>query len=435
MTKRTKRLTSLGLLALAAVVAILLGAFLPLAGSLGGGGGEIPVLTVQKEPFVRRVPAQGNLQAVRATPVSVPMGAPGPFRIGWIAQDGTRVKAGEAVIRFDPSAIEKQLVEAEDQLREVRLKIGKTETESSAELRKLEQDAEMASLELENARQFLKRDEELFSRNEIIEASIDQTLVAKKEKHAREAQRTRRELTGAELELLRIDMRRAEAKIQLARKSLQALAVTAPHDGVLILKRDWRGETPRVGDNVWNGQPLAEIPDLSTMEAEVFVLEADAGGLKPGKRAIVALESNPAIPYEATIQRVDSLAKPRLQGSPVQYFAVTLQLARTDPKVMKPGQRVQANLVLDERKEALLVPRQAVFEREGKLIVYRRKPGGFDPVEVALGPSTMGRVVIDKGIAAGDVLALRDPNRSAEEPEATPGQEGPSVPAPGGPVL
>jgi HlyD family secretion protein len=434
MTRRNKRLTSLGLLALAAVVAILLGAFLPLSGSLGGGGGEVPVLTVQKEPFVRRVPAQGNLQAVRATPVSVPMGAPGPFRIGWIAQDGTRVKAGEVVIRFDPSAIEKQLVEAGDDLRGVRLKIGKTETESSAELRKLERDAEMARLELENAKQFLKKDEELFSRNEIIEASIDQTLVAKKERHAREAQRTKRELTGAELELLRIDVRRAEAKIQQARQSLQALAVTAPHDGVLILKRDWRGETPRVGDTVWNGQALAEIPDLSTMEAEVFVLEADAGGLKPGKRATVALESNPAATYEATIQRVDALAKPRLQGSPVQYFAVTLKLASTDSRVMKPGQRVQANLYLDERKDALLVPRQAVFEREGKLIVYRRKKGGFDPVEVALGPSSMGRVVIDKGLQAGDVLALRDPNRSSEEPEETPGQEGPSVPAPGGPL-
>jgi HlyD family secretion protein len=431
-----QKLSSRWRLAMAALALIvLLGAFLPLAGSFGGGGGEVPVLTVQKEPFVRRVPAQGNLQAVRATPVSVPMGAPGPFRVGWIAQDGTRVKAGEVVIRFDPSAIEKQLVEADDDLRGVRLRISKTETESSAELRKLERDAEMAGLELENAKQFLKKDAELFSRNEIIEASIDQTLVAKKERHAREAQRTKRELTGTELELLRIDVRRAEAKIQQARQSLQALAVTAPHDGVLILKRDWRGETPRVGDTVWNGQPLAEIPDLSAMEAEVFVLEADAGGLKPGKRATVALESNPAATYEATIQRVDALAKPRLQGSPVQYFAVTLELARTDPQVMKPGQRVQANLSLEERKEALLVPRQAVFEREGKLVVYRRKKGGFDPVEVSLGPSSMGRVVIDKGLQAGDVLALRDPNRSSEEPEETPGQEGPSVPAPGGPLL
>ena len=431
-----KKLSPRWLLALGAVaLAVLLGAFLPLSGSLGGGGGEVPVLTVQKEPFVRRVPAQGNLKAVRATPVSVPMGAPGPFRIGWIAQDGTRVKAGEVVIRFDPSAIEKQLVEASEDLKGVRLRIGKTETESSAELRKLERDAEMAGLELENAKQFLKKDAEIFSRNEIIEASIDQTLVARKERHAREAQRTRRELTGAELALLRIDVRRAEARIEQARQSLQALAVAAPHDGVLILKRDWRGETPRVGDTVWNGQPLAEIPDLSAMEAEVFVLEADAGGLKPGKRATVALESNPTATYEATIQRVDALAKPRLQGSPVQYFAVTLKLARTDPRVMKPGQRVQAGLYLDEREGALLVPRQAVFEREGKLIVYRRKEGGFDPVEVALGPSSMGRVVVDKGLAAGDVLALRDPNRSSEEPEATPGQEGPSVPAPGGPVL
>jgi HlyD family secretion protein len=430
------RLSSRGALVLGAVaLVLLLGAFLPLTGSLGGGGGEVPVVRVQKEAFVRRVPAQGNLQAVRATPVSVPMGAQGPFRIGWIAPDGSRVKAGEVVIRFDPSAIEKQLVEAGDELREVRLRIGKTETESSAELRKLERDAEMARLELENARQFLKKDAELFSRNEIIESTIDQTLVGKRERHAREAQRTKRELTAAELELLRIDMRQAEAKIQQARQSLQSLAVTAPHDGVLILKRDWRGETPRVGDTVWNGQPLAEIPDLSTMEAEVFVLEADAGGLKPGKRATVALESDPTAPYEAMIQRVDALAKPRLQGSPVQYFAVTLKLARTDPRVMKPGQRVQAHLYLDERKDALLVPRQAVFEREGKLVVYRREPGGFDPVEVALGPSSMGRVVVEKGIAAGDILALRDPNRSPEKTEETPGQEGPSVPAPRGPVL
>ncbi len=232
--------------------------------------------------------------------------------------------------------------------------------------------------------------------------------------------------------LLQIKTRQADAKIQQARQGLQALAVSAPHDGVLILKRNWRGETTRVGDSVWNGQPLAEIPDLSTMEAEVYVLEADAGGLKPGRPATLAVESAPGVTYPARIARVDALAKPRVQGSPVQYFAVTLALEKTDVRVMKPGQRVQANLLLEERKGALLAPRQAVFDREGRSLVFRRKPGGgFDPVEVKLGPSTMGRVVVESGIKKGDVLALRDPTRPAGTPEVKAPKPPPAAPAQG----
>jgi len=195
--------------------------------------------------------------------------------------------------------------------------------------------------------------------------------------------------------------------------------VTAPHDGVLILKRNWRGESTRVGDSVWNGQPLAEIPDLSRMEAEVFVLEADAGGLTPGRPATVTVESAPGVSWPAKISRVDSLAKPRILGSPVQYFAVTLALDRTDPQVMKPGQRVQATLFLEQRKGALLVPRQALFDREGRTVVYlrgRRGGSGFAPVEVKLGPSSLGRVVVESGIHRGDVLAMRDPTRPAGAP-------------------
>jgi HlyD family secretion protein len=275
----------------------------------------------------------------------------------------------------------------------------------------------MARVELAQASQFQKKDAEIFSRSEIIESDIDQQLAAERQKHAEGSQRTHERLTGTELALLQIKVRQADAKIQQARAGLQALAVTAPHDGVLILKRNWRGDTTRVGDNVWNGQPLAEIPDLSTMQAEVYVLEADAGGLKVGKTATVAVESAPGVTYPARIRRVDALAKPRIPGSPVQYFAVTLELARTDPKVMKPGQRVQANLLLDRRQDALLVPRQAVFDREGRSVVFRKGEHGFAPVEVKLGASTMGRIVVESGIAAGDVLALRDPTRPAGTPE------------------
>jgi HlyD family secretion protein len=435
LKKKTKGRASrrLGLAAVAIAALVALGAFLPLSHP----GADVPTLRIEKTEFVRRVPAQGDLQAVRATPISVPAGVPGPFRIGWLAPDGSLVKKGDVVIRFDPSVLEKRLVDAEDDLHEAHLKMEKERLSGLSEVRKLEQDARMARVELEDASHFQKKDQTIFSRSEIIESDIDQQLAQEHQKHAEGSERTHRKLTGTEIALLEIKVRQADAKISQARRALQALAVTAPHDGVLILKRNWRNETTRVGDSVWNGQPLAEIPDLAAMEAEVYVLEADAGGLKAGKPATVVVESAPGVSYSGRIKRVDALAKPRIPGSPVQYFAVTVELPSTDPRVMKPGQRVQATLHLEQSANALLVPRQAVFEREGRMVVFRRKDrgqrggrgaGGFEPVVIKLGASTVGRVVIVSGIGAGDVLALRDPNRPAGEPEIKPAAR-PSGPA------
>jgi HlyD family secretion protein len=392
------------------------GAWLALAGSMAHEGRSVPVETVERRAFARVVPAEGILQAVRATPVSVPVGAPAPARVGWIAEDGSRVRAGEVVVRFDPSDVEKELLEAEDDLARARLKLEKERAHGLAEVRKLERDLALARDELADARQFRKKDELVFSRHEIVESEIDQDLARRREAHAQGARRGQESLSGAQLALLGIDLSQAEARIERSRRALAGLAVTAPHDGVLVLKRNRRGEPVRVGDTVWSSQPLAAIPDLSRMEAEVYVLEADAGGLSPGKAATMVLESQPGIEHAARIARVDSLAKPRFRGSPVQYFGVILALDRTEPEVMKPGQRVRAALRLDERSAALTLPRQAVFERDGRMVVYRRGSAGFEPAEVELGPSGAGRVVIERGLAEGDVVALTDPSRPPTHP-------------------
>ncbi len=51
-------------------------------------------------------------------------------------------------------------------------------------------------------------------------------------------------------------------------------------------------------------------------------------------------------------------------------------------------------------------------------------------MEVKLGASTMGRIVVESGIAAGDVLALRDPTRPAGAPEIKPAAANRSAPPP-----
>jgi hypothetical protein len=212
----------------------------------------------------------------------------------------------------------------------------------------------------------------------------------------------------------------------MAQTSLSALKVPAPHDGLLVLERNWRGETTFVGETLWPGQKIAELPDLTQLEARVFVLEADGAGLKPGLTARLAIEGRPGTDIAATVARVEPLAKTTDWRSPVRYFEATLSLSKTDPSFMKPGQRVRAAVRLEEAENVLAVPRGAVFDRDGKRVVYRRQAGGWVPIEVTIGRQSVSRLVVDKGLRPGDVLALRDPEARKPADQAAAAAGGPA---------
>ena len=414
--RRPSRLVRIGVLA-AVVAAGGLGVY---SFRKGAGLSDVPVLRVHRGPFERKVRAEGVLKAEKATPLSA-TGQDMTFKIGWIAEDGARVKKGDVVVRFDPSETEKALEAGEADRATAGKRVVKEGAESGAAIANLGRDADHARRELETARTFQSKDPELFSRHEIIEADIDVDLAGRREGYARGTRTVREGLSQSNLDLLAIEGRKASLKIGKAKKEMAALEVVAPHDGIVVLQRDWKGDMPAVGQTVWSGYPLAEIPDLSKLQAEVFVLEADAGGLAVGKAALVVVESRTEVPVPAKVAKVDSLAKPRTRGVPVQYFGATLDLTKQDPETMKPGQRVFAHLDLGDEKSVLSVPRQAVFEKDGKRVVYRKSGRGFTPVEVTLGASALGRVIVTAGLADGDWIALADPEEKAKKQEKVPG--------------
>lgn len=407
------------------------GALLFLSWLAGCGADDIavPTVTVRMEPLVRRVAAEGNLESAQATPLSVPVEAPGPMRIAWLAPDGARVHAGDVIATFDPTELGKALDTARGDLAKTREQMKKSGVTSSAALADLGVDAELARGDLEAADKFQKRDAEVFSRNEILASAADRELAQAREKNAEKARELSAAQSAAERALIEIDARKAEGSIGRSERGLAAIEMRAPHDGLFVAQRDFRNDPVRPGDTVFAGQPIGELPELQTMRAEVYVLEADADGLEVGKAATVTLESRPATPIAAKVARVDTLAKPRFRGSPVQYFAVDLDLAQTDPSVAKPGARVRAELVLERRAQALSIPRQALFERGGKSVVFRREKGKaagrFNAVPVVTSPAGPGRLVVESGLGAGDVIALIDPELGSapktSEPQGGPG--------------
>ncbi len=404
-----------------------------LLAACGGGGAAIPTLTVRAEPLVRKVAAEGNLESARATPLSVPMEAPGPMRIAWLAPDGARVRAGDVIATFDPSELDKALDAARGDLLKTLEQGKKSDVTASAALADLDVDADLAKGDLDAADRFQKRDEQAFSRHEILESAVDRELAEARSGNARRAREVRGRQSAAERALIEIDARKAAVAIRRSERGLQAIEMRAPHDGLFVAERDFRNDPVRPGDTVFAGQPIGQLPELSIMRAEVYVLEADADGLDVGKPATVTIESRPGQPQEARVARVDTLAKPRFRGSPVQYFAVDLDLAKTDPRVAKPGARVSAELVLERRARAIAIPRQALFERGGQSVVFRRakgKAGGpFVAVPVVTSPAGPGRLVVESGLVAGDVIALIDPELGAAPKKADSNGGEPALPA------
>jgi HlyD family secretion protein len=416
-SRRLAWLTRRRLSALAVAAIALVGAGARLVRTSAPEG--VATVEVKRERFVREVRATGTLRAVRATPIVAPPQSGRPQKIAVLARDGAVLKAGDLVVEFDPYEAQREAADGQADLAAAAAKIQKSKAEAGKTAGTLTLDRDVAKEALGRAEEFQLTDEGLFSRNEIIESRLDKALFTKKADVAGRRLTTSGKLSAADRELGEIEAGKARFKVSTAEKSLASLYIRAPHDGLLILEKNWRGETAFVGDSVWPGQKLAEIPDLSQLEARVFVLEADAAGLKQGLAGRLSIEGRPGAEFEGSVSRVDALAKPRDQQSPVKYFETTVALAKTDPSFMKPGQRVRAVLRLEEVEDVIAVPRGALFDKDGKRVVYRWEGSGFAPVEVTVSRNSISRVVVDKGLQPGDRIALRDPTLKTTTPAAS----------------
>ena len=221
--------------------------------------------------FVREVEARGTLKAVTATPIVAPVQSRRAQKVAFLAQDGAFLKKGDLVVEFDPYDAQREAADGQADLAAAKAKIDKAKAEGGKNQRSIAIDREVARGNLSRAEQFRLTDETLYSRNQIIESRLSRELAAVQLDVSGKRLAASGTLSAAERALGEIDTAKANLKLDRARQSLGALHVTAPHDGLLVLERNWRGETTFVGDTLWPGQKVGELPDLSQLEAKVFV--------------------------------------------------------------------------------------------------------------------------------------------------------------------
>ena len=377
------------------------------------------VATVEVKPgrFVREVEARGSLKAVKATPILVPPESGRQQKVAFLAKDGAFVKAGETVVEFDPYDAEREAADGQSDLDAARAKIDKASAEGGKNQAALGLDRDVAKEQLDRAETFTLTDDELFSRHQIIESQLDKDAVpGPKADVAQRKLATSGKLSSTERALGEIDASKAQLKVTIAEKGLRSLQDPGPARRALDA-RDATGAARcrRWATRVWPGQKVAEMPDLARLEARVFVLEADAAGLKVGQKARFVIEGRPGA-------GVRGEREPRRAARQDARLAVAGQVLRDGALAgARRGRRPEARpegarriLRLDEADAVLTIPRGALFDKDGKRVVYRKNGGGLRAGRGEVEPPAASRTSSwRRGSRPGDAHRAARPDREA----------------------
>ena len=178
------------------------------------------------------------------------------------------------------------------------------------------------------------------------------------------------------------------------------------------------GMTPpeyREGDTTFSGRDIADVVESGKMEVRAKIDETDRDNLQSGQTATVECD---ALPGENVQREGRRAQRPGARAATSSRRARCGSSTSPSPSI-SPDPRLKAGsslrVVIDGREiaYALHVPRQAVFEKNGKNFVFLQIGDRFDRRDVKVVNRTESRAVI-AGLNEGDVIALIDPDVAAQ---------------------
>jgi len=216
----------------------------------------------------------------------------------------------------------------------------------------------------------------------------------------------------------------ASSKLDLAKAQLARTEVRADVPGIVVYKEVFFGSEqrkPQVGDQVWANQPLIILPDISTMVVETKVRETDIHKVERNQRVKVRVEAYPNLPLTGVVTLVGTLAQEEKDRRGTKFFGVTIEIKEPEPR-LRPGMTARVELQVESTPQALFVPLEAVFEREGRHVVYVVDRFSIRPQGVVLGPTNQDFAVVVDGLRRGERVCLRDPTAAPSDFSGLPGR-------------
>jgi len=278
---------------------------------------------------------------------------------------GDRVKAGQLLVQLDTTDIALQVQQAEAAL-EVALAGQRS-----------------ARAALENARANLARTEELFRQGVASQRDLDNARLA---------------FDQASAGVADAQVKQAEAALASARQQLANSSITSPIAGWVSSRRIDPGEMASPTN------PLLTIVDISSVFAECNVPESEVGRLKLGQKVPVKIPAVQAEPLEGELVNLAPAADQQSKA-----FAARIKLANPDGQI-KPGMFAEVELSTLTRENVLVIPKEALVEKSGQLVVLTVKEGRAVETPVRTGISDGLQVEILEGLNAGDQVIVAGQN-------------------------
>ncbi len=398
-----------------------------LVGSLTYGGyrftrsaPNIPNALVQRTEFVDYVQIRGQVSARKSITIAAPYGA-GDLQIIRLARNGAQVKKGDVLVQFDPTTKAQSLAQDQSALKSAVATI--TQSQAQAHLKEEQDltDVLKARYDLQSAKLDASK-QEILSKIDGAEANLKVEDAQQKLTDAEAKLKTDKESDAADIEDKKQKRDRQAYAVQQDQRSLAALTLRAPLNGLVTLLTNWRAAGPmgngqpfRQGDRAWPGAPIIELPDLSTTEVTGRIDETERGQVQIGQTATIRVDAIPDREFAAKVRDISTIASMDFtSGWPFpRNFSMDFSVSKTDPR-LRPGMSANIRVAVDRVANGIVVPSQAVFEKSGDSVAYVLHGSRYTQQAVEIERRSGDRVLIANGLQPGDRVALRDPTAGSE---------------------
>lgn len=352
-------------------------------------GPEVVVGEVIRRDFVQSVVASGHIE----TPHRVDIGAQ---IVGTVLRipvaEGQSVGTGDLLVELESAELKAagrqagaSVVQAQSRLRQLR--------EVQAPV--AEQALRQATVNLDNARATLARNQTLFSSGFISEAALDEfrkaTDLADAQVRATQKQLDTTRPAGSDLALAESDIVGAQAGAQAARARTGYAVINAPAAGILISRN------VEVGDVVQPGKVLMTLSPQGRAQVVVEIDEKNLGVLALGQQGLASADAYPLQRFPVELTYINP-------GVNAQTGAVEVKLdVPTPPPGLRQDMTVSVDIAVARRPNALLVPSDAVHDTASATPWVLRVEDGRAvrrPVRLGLRSGGFGEVL--DGLVEGD---------------------------------
>jgi len=371
----------------------------------------LPVAPARKGEFLVIIRCRGQLKAGRSAEVYVPI-VPQP-RVAWLAPDGGLVKAGDTIVKLDSSATQQQLQQMQAQLVSAQASLDQALAQARIDTEQDTSDFADAQFTVEKARLEASK-QEIVSRIQGEESKIDLGVAEQKLKVEEATVDLHKTSNTSKIASLTRQRDKAQADVSLMKSRIAQMELKAPLTGFIVFEpnysQGWMNAKPfKVGDNVWPGGMVAEIPDLGTLQMDATVEETDRGRIAEGQDVRVRVDSLPELTMAGKVSQISLLAEQSFEFPPTRSFRAYAAIPQPDNR-LRPGMNAGMDIIINRIPNAISIPSKALFTRAGKPVVFLAQSNRYRQVEVQVLARNPDELAI-QGVPEGAMIALADPEK------------------------